>query len=72
MAIISNQNVQEATGLDRPGLLRRFSMKWTPESALKDCKLFIIFYLLKAYLAGQQLNGLQTMIPYEETAYHRC
>ncbi|KAF7967328.1 hypothetical protein HWV62_34705 [Athelia sp. TMB] len=37
MAIISNQNVQEATGLDRPGLLRRFSMKWTPESALKDC-----------------------------------
>ncbi|KZP02598.1 hypothetical protein FIBSPDRAFT_1055768 [Athelia psychrophila] len=36
MTIVSSQSVQEATGLDRPGLLRRFSMKWTAESALKD------------------------------------
>lgn len=41
MSIISNQSVQEATGLDRPGLLRRFSAKWTAESALRECKSII-------------------------------
>jgi len=36
LAIVSSQKVQEAIGLDRQGLLRRFSYKWTPETALKD------------------------------------
>ncbi|KII95247.1 hypothetical protein PLICRDRAFT_207863 [Plicaturopsis crispa FD-325 SS-3] len=36
MAIVSCQNAQDATGLDRQGLLRRFAYKWTPESALKE------------------------------------
>jgi hypothetical protein len=37
-AITSNQSVQEATGLDRQGLLRRFSVKWTADAALRACK----------------------------------
>lgn len=37
MAIVSSTNVQEAIGLDRQGLLRRFANKWTPELALKEC-----------------------------------
>lgn len=37
-AITSNQSVQEATGLDKNGLLRRFSAKWTAEAALRDCQ----------------------------------
>lgn len=46
MAIVSSQNIQEATGLDRQGLLRRFSHKWTADSALRDCKVFLpTFYL---------------------------
>ncbi|PBK72748.1 hypothetical protein ARMSODRAFT_953146 [Armillaria solidipes] len=34
--LISNRNVQEATGLDSQSLLRRFSIKWTAEGALKE------------------------------------
>ncbi|EGN93012.1 hypothetical protein SERLA73DRAFT_98316 [Serpula lacrymans var. lacrymans S7.3] len=34
--IVSARATQEATGLDRQGLLRRFSAKWSAESALKD------------------------------------
>ncbi|KAG7449059.1 uncharacterized protein BT62DRAFT_985448 [Guyanagaster necrorhizus] len=34
--IVANRNVQEATGLDSQSLLRRFSVKWTAEGALKD------------------------------------
>jgi hypothetical protein len=39
MAIVSNANVQKATVLDRQGLLRRFSKKWTADLALRDCTL---------------------------------
>jgi protein EFR3 len=38
MAIVSCRNVQEATGLDRQGLLQRFTAKWTPDSALRECE----------------------------------
>jgi protein EFR3 len=41
MAIVSSANVQRATGLDRQGLLQRFTVKWTVESSLKDCEFFI-------------------------------
>ncbi|KAH7914390.1 hypothetical protein BJ138DRAFT_1000116 [Hygrophoropsis aurantiaca] len=34
--IVSSRAVQEATGLDRQGLLRRFSSKWSADTALKD------------------------------------
>ncbi|KAG2154934.1 uncharacterized protein EDB93DRAFT_124660 [Suillus bovinus] len=34
--LVSSKSVQEATGLDRQGLLRRCSAKWTVEIALKD------------------------------------
>ncbi|KAG8218633.1 hypothetical protein J3R82DRAFT_4297 [Butyriboletus roseoflavus] len=34
--IASNKNVQEATGLDRQGLLRRMTTQWSAEAALKD------------------------------------
>jgi hypothetical protein len=37
MAIVSSPNVQQATVLDKQGLLRRFSKKWTADLALKDC-----------------------------------
>lgn len=37
-AITCNRSMQEATGLDRLGLLRRFTVKWTPDAALSDCK----------------------------------
>jgi hypothetical protein len=37
-AITSDRFMQEATGLDRQGLLRRLSVKWTPDAALKNCK----------------------------------
>ncbi|THH27291.1 hypothetical protein EUX98_g6908 [Antrodiella citrinella] len=36
MAIVSNNNVQSATGLDRQTLLRRFAAQWSPEIAYKD------------------------------------
>jgi hypothetical protein len=36
--LMSSKYVQEATGLDRQGLLRRFSVKWTVDMALNDCK----------------------------------
>ncbi|KAG0709779.1 hypothetical protein DFH29DRAFT_885776 [Suillus ampliporus] len=34
--LVSSKSVQEATGLDRQGLLRRFSVKWTVDMALRD------------------------------------
>ena len=37
--IVSSKNVQEATGLDRQGLLRRLTTPWSAEAALKDCEL---------------------------------
>ena len=39
-ALLASQNVQEATSLDREGLLRRFLNKWTPDSALNSCQFF--------------------------------
>lgn len=36
--IVSCKNVQEATGLDRQGLLRRLTAQWSAEAALKDCE----------------------------------
>ncbi|KAF8897677.1 hypothetical protein BD779DRAFT_1492068 [Infundibulicybe gibba] len=35
-AITSSRNAQDATGLDAQGLLRRLSIKWTADSALRD------------------------------------
>jgi hypothetical protein len=40
MAIVSSERVQEATSLDRQGLLRRFAQQWSPDSALRECELF--------------------------------
>ncbi|KIJ20294.1 hypothetical protein PAXINDRAFT_126974 [Paxillus involutus ATCC 200175] len=34
--IVSSKNVQEATGLDRQGLLRRLTVQWSAEAALRD------------------------------------
>lgn len=34
--LVSSKSVQEATGLDRQGLLRRCSAKWTVDTALRD------------------------------------
>ncbi|KAG1752645.1 uncharacterized protein EDB91DRAFT_1243408 [Suillus paluster] len=34
--LVSSKSVQEATGLDRQGLLRRFSVRWTVDIALRD------------------------------------
>ncbi|KIJ70100.1 hypothetical protein HYDPIDRAFT_104771 [Hydnomerulius pinastri MD-312] len=34
--LVSSKNVQEATGLDRQGLMRRFTAKWSAEAALRD------------------------------------
>ncbi|PSS05382.1 hypothetical protein PHLCEN_2v3871 [Hermanssonia centrifuga] len=36
MAITSNKTVQDATGMDRQGLLRKFTAPWSAESAFKD------------------------------------
>lgn len=36
MAVVSNTNVQNATGLDRQALLRRLAAQWTPEIAYKE------------------------------------
>jgi hypothetical protein len=44
LAVVSKQNVQESTGLDRQGLIRRFANIWTADSALKDCKFFHLNY----------------------------
>lgn len=35
LALVSHQTVQDATGLDRQGLLRKLTAQWTAESALK-------------------------------------
>lgn len=47
MAIVTSQRVQEATGLDRQGLLRRFSQQWTADSALTDCQFFAMSLIFK-------------------------
>ncbi|KAI0701799.1 hypothetical protein BC835DRAFT_1411283 [Cytidiella melzeri] len=36
LAIVSNKTVQDATGLDRQGLLRKFSAPWSAESAYRE------------------------------------
>lgn len=36
--LASRKTVQEATGLDRPGLLRKFTIPWSAEAAFKDCE----------------------------------
>lgn len=46
MLIVSSLNVQEATGLDRQALLRRFATKWTPEFALRDSEFRLLYLLL--------------------------
>ena len=38
--IVSFKNIQEATGMDRQGLLRKLTVQWSAEAALKDCKLY--------------------------------
>ena len=40
MIIASSERVQEATGLDQQGLLRRFAQQWSADSALRDCKFY--------------------------------
>lgn len=37
-ALASSATLQAITGLDRGGLLRRFTIEWTIELALKECK----------------------------------
>ena len=41
MALVSGERVQEATSLDRQGLLRRFAQQWSPDSALRECEQFM-------------------------------
>lgn len=36
--IVSSKTVLEATGMDRQGLLRRLTVQWSVEAALKDCE----------------------------------
>lgn len=43
--IVSSKNVQEATGLDRQGLLRRLATQWSAHAALKDCELQISLHI---------------------------
>ena len=40
-ALASSKRVQDATGLDRQDLLRRFAQPWSPEHALSECEQFI-------------------------------
>ena len=37
--IVSCRTIQNAFGTDQDGLARRLAVKWTPELALRDCKL---------------------------------
>ena len=46
LAIVSNKTVQDATGLDRQGLLRRFSASWSAESAFRECEFCIRFVIV--------------------------
>lgn len=39
-ALASSKRVQDTTGLDRQGLLRRFAQPWSPEYALSECEQF--------------------------------
>jgi hypothetical protein len=41
MTLVSSERIQEATGLDRQGLLRRFAQQWSTDSALRECELFV-------------------------------
>ena len=36
--IVCSKNVQEATGLDRQGLLRRLTTQWSAQAAVRDCE----------------------------------
>lgn len=36
LALVSSETVQEATSLDRQGLLRKFTVSWSAESAFRD------------------------------------
>jgi len=44
--IASCRTIQNAFGTDQDGLARRLAVKWTPELALRDCKLLrlVIFF----------------------------
>src|SRR5262245_15182753 len=73
MAIVSSHNAQEATGLDRQGLLQRFTAKWTPDSALKDCRSFAgLCCLLSLKNALRQLlNDHRTLMGTVDKEYLR-
>jgi hypothetical protein len=72
--VVSSRSVQEATGLDRSSLLRRFSGQWTPESALNECEssLRLVRSPVPDRTHNQRLRNPLTMIYFEEKAYLPC
>lgn len=44
--ISSSRLVLDASGFDQEVLLRRLTMKWTPDLALKDCESIIPIFLV--------------------------
>lgn len=45
--LTSAQSVQDALGMDQEGFIRRFSSKWSPESAFGDCKFYFLMAILR-------------------------
>lgn len=43
--IVSSDRVQDATGLDRQGLLRRLADQWSADSALRECEIFVSCFM---------------------------
>ncbi|KAF8974453.1 hypothetical protein BDZ97DRAFT_1647220 [Flammula alnicola] len=61
--IASCRTIQDAFGLDQEGLLRRLTTKWTPELALKDCKLFEKSSGYEATFRGDGVSPLLKISP---------
>ena len=51
-SIVSNKTVQDATGLDRQDLLRRFTVSWSAESAFRNCAYFSLYVACVLMLYG--------------------
>jgi hypothetical protein len=62
MTIVSSERIQEATGLDRQGLLRRFAQQWSADSALRECGLSASCSLyFRTNLVSQLLSDLRIL-----------
>ena len=66
--ITSCRTIQNAFGTDQDGLARRLTMRWTPELALRDCKLLqLLIFSFFPSLNNVVLLQVERVSPYGST-----